>query len=208
MFRLVILLFVAGLELCANPELLFAQQSTSNSAAKHSSIGKAALETGSLADGVYRNSYFHFSYRQPYGWVDRTEEMRAESDTEKSKVLLALFERPPAAPGDTVNSAVVIAAESTASYPGLKTAADYFVPLTEIVQSKGFKPLNDPYEFPVDGWPIVRRDFTKDATGVSMHQSSLVMLAKGYAVSFTFIAANDDDIVELIEKLSFRKKTR
>jgi hypothetical protein len=39
-----------------------------------------------------------------------------------------------------------------------------------------------------------------------MHQTSLVMLEKGYAVSFTFISGSEDEVDQLIEKLSFAKK--
>jgi hypothetical protein len=140
--------------------------------------------------------------------VDRTADARENTETEKSKVLLAIFERPPAASGDTVNSAVIIAAESADTYPGLKTAVDYFGPLTELTQSKGFKVVNDPYEFPVDGRPLIRRDFIKDRGSVTMHQSSLVTMSRGYVLSWTFIAGNDDDVVELIQKLNFGKKAR
>jgi hypothetical protein len=175
---------------------------------KHSPARKIPLEPGSILNGTYRNNHFQFLYRLPFGWVDRTSDIREGTETDKSKVLLAIFERPPAATGDTVNSAVIIAAETVDSYPGLKTAVDYFGPLTELTESKGFKAVNEPYEFPVDGRPIIRRDFMKDVGSLAMHQSSLVMLAKGYVLSFTFIGGNDDEVVELIEKLSFVKKTR
>jgi hypothetical protein len=184
--------------------LLLAQQSPVPSP-KHSPAHKTSFDMGSIADGTYRNSSFQFSYRLPFGWVDRTSDIG--EDTEKSKVLLAIFERPPAASGESVNSAVVIAAESADSYPGLKTAAQYFGPLTELTESKGFKVVNEPYEFPVDGRSIIRRDFTKERGSVTMHQSSLVMMAKGYVLSFTFIGGNDDEVTELIEKLSFLRKT-
>jgi hypothetical protein len=36
-----------------------------------------------------------------------------------------------------------------------------------------------------------------------VHQTSLVVLEKGYEVSFTFIGGSEDEINELIEKLSF-----
>ena len=39
-----------------------------------------------------------------------------------------------------------------------------------------------------------------------MRQTSLVMLEKGYAVSFTFIGGSEDEVNELIEKLSFAAK--
>ena len=197
---------------CFYSGLLFAQQSTPSSSAsssKHSAVHEIQLEPGSIINGIYRNNYFQFSYRPPFGWVDRTADMREDAETGKSRVLLAVFERPPAAAGKTVNAAVIIAAERTGSYPGLKTAADYFGPMSELTRSKGFKLVNDPYEFPVDGKPVVREDFSKDMGSVIMHQSSLAMISKGYVLSFTFIGGSDDDVTQLIENLNLGiKKAR
>ena len=36
-----------------------------------------------------------------------------------------------------------------------------------------------------------------------MYQSSLVMLSKGYAISFTFIGGSEDEVEQLIEQLTF-----
>jgi hypothetical protein len=167
------------------------------------------LDPGSIANGIYKNPTFGFSYRVPFGWVDRTDEMReASNDPAKSTVLLGIFERPPQAAGSTVNSAVVIAAESVSSYPGLKSAAQYFGPLSEVTEAKGLKAVNEPYEFPVDGKPIVRRDFTKQISNVGMHQSTLAMLARGYVLSFTFIGGSDDEVTGLIEWLRFGSPAR
>jgi hypothetical protein len=188
----------------------FAQQtppppdSSSRAAKTRSDI--AAADPGTLTDGTYRNPSFGFTYRLPFGWVDRTQQMRDDSADSKSQVLLAAFERPPEATGNTVNSAVIIAAESVTSYPGLKTAAQYFGPLAELTTAKGFKVVNEPYEFPVDARPIVREDFSKPLATLTMYQSSLALLQKGYVLSFTFIAGNEDDITALIEGLSFAKK--
>src|SRR5262249_39671509 len=135
---------------------------------------------------LYRNSAFSFRYQIPYGWVDRTKEMQkadnssnrkegqpteqqskggakeqAADQTSKSEVLPAVFERPPAATGDTITSAVVIASESAASYPGLKSAEDYLAPLTELVTTKGFTPDGDPYALDVESRHLWRADFTK-----------------------------------------------
>jgi hypothetical protein len=160
--------------------------------------------TPATAETLYRNPEFALTYKIPYAWVDRTQQMQDDStDPAKSKLLLAVFERPPEVAGDTVNSAVVITAESAATYPGLKTAADYLGPLTELTISKGFKPAGDPYEFSVGSTPLVRADFFKELGKLTMHQSSLVVLRKGFVVSVTFIAGSDDDLDELIEKLSF-----
>ena len=186
--------------------IVFGQQSppfSSRSSSRHSLPQKVSQGPGTVINGSYRNSYFQFAYQIPFGWVDRTLDMRGDTETDTSRVLLAIFERPPAASGETVNSAVVIAAESAAAYPGLKNAADYFAPLTNSTESKGFKVVNEPYEFPVDGKLIVRGDFTKERGSVTMHQSSLVMMSRGYVVSFTFVAGSDEDVKKLIEKLSF-----
>lgn len=174
---------------------------------------------------TYRNSELGFRYEIPYGWVDRTKEMRepsATQDTEsktpkpdakakpeavKGEVLLAVFERPPEASADTVNSAVVIAREPAASYPGLKKAEDYLAPLTELTTARGFQPDGDPSIVTIDAHDLVRADFIKALTEkVAMYQSTLAMVAKGQILSFTFIAGSEDEVDELIEKLGFGSK--
>ncbi len=173
---------------------------------------------------LYRNSTFAFRYKIPYGWVDRTQQMRedqppqpdakpetdaatksgAEIHSTSAEVLLAIFERPPNAPGDSVNSAVVIVSENAATYPGLKKADDYLAPLTELVTAKGFKSAGDPSIVDIDSRELVRADFSKPLTDkLTMHQSTLVLLAKSQIVSFTFIAGSEDDLDQLIENLHF-----
>jgi len=192
---------------------------------------------------VYRNAAFGFRYKIPYGWVERTKEMRepavaspeaapeSASDASSSapstpdsegktaaktkpqgEVLLAVFERPPNASGDSVNSAVVIASESAAAYPGLKKAVDYLGPLSELATAKGFKSDGDPDIAEIDSRELVRADFSKPMTDkMTMHQSTLILLAKGQIVSFTFIAGSADEIDDLIDGLHFaatRSKAR
>lgn len=160
-------------------------------------------DAGTVTEGLYHNAFFGFSCRIPFGWVERTAQMQEGSEPGKSLLLLSIFERPPEASGETVNSAVVIAAESVASYPGLKNAADYFGPLTELTTSKGFKVVNEPYEVSVGARQLVRSDFSKDVGPLTMYQASLVALEKGYALSFTFLGGNEDEVDQLIDGLSF-----
>jgi hypothetical protein len=152
---------------------------------------------------VYRNTAFGFRYRTPYGWVDRTKEMQ-EGNDDKGEVLLAVFERPPQAAGETINAAVVIAAEKAAAYPGLTKAEDYLRPLTELTTAKGFKVEGDPSELEVDSQRLVRVDFSKALNDkLTMHQSTLVLLAKREIVSFTFIADNVASVNDLIDAINF-----
>src|SRR5713101_4995196 len=156
---------------------------------------------------LYRNPAFGFRFQIPYGWVDRTQQMQEGqegNEAGKAEVLLAIFERPPQAIGDTINSAVVIASESAASYPGLKKAEDYLGPLTEFATSKGFKPEGEPYVLEVESRQLLRADFTKPLSDkVAMRQCTLVLLAKGQIVSFTFIAGSEDELDDLMDGLHF-----
>jgi hypothetical protein len=127
----------------------------------------------------------------------------ASTDSRKSLLLLAIFERPPEATGESVNSAVVITGESRSVYPGLKTAAEYFGPLTEVTTGKGFQPLNAPYYFQIGTRRLVRGDFSKNTGKVTMYQSSIAMLDKGYFVCFTFLGGSQEEVNGLIEGLSF-----
>jgi len=182
----------------------------------------AALQTcGQVAAGVLKCPGFGFSYKTTFGWVDRTDEMQSEGETEtpeaeksesgaagtpqgtKSGILLAVFERPPAAPGDTINSAVVIVAESLADYHGIKTAADYFGPITELAEQRGFKVENAPHAVSVGKKQLIRGDFSKERGKLTMWQSSLVMIEKGYIVSFTFVGGSEEEVEGLVQNLSF-----
>ena len=124
----------------------------------------------------------------------------------------------PGAAGPVPASTILIAAESLSAYPGLKTAEDYFAPLTEVVTAKGFKPVNDPYPFKVGKQQILRADFAREEHAAdavqdnkvpesklrpSVYQSTLVTLSHGAILSFTFLAASEDEVDNLIENLSF-----
>jgi hypothetical protein len=194
-------------------EALHAQMpTTSSSSSKPRSAPSqvSAPDSGALTNGLYRNSFFGFDYKLPFGWIDRTKEMSDDSSAsnppKKATLLLAAFERPPAASGDSVNSAVVFAAETVSSYPGLRTAEQYFGPLTELTKSKGLKVVNEPYAYSEGATRLVRGDFSKALGNLTMHQSTLVILESGYVVSFTFIGGSEDELNGLVESLTFAKK--
>ncbi len=166
-----------------------------------------------MSNSVYRNPSFGFTCRIPAAWVLRTEEMNARDDRKRrcghdrstakaGRVLLAAFSRPPEARAEDVNSSILIAAESVAAYPGLKDAAQYFGPVTEIAKAQGFEVVEEPYEFVIGTKTVVRGDFQKDVGSRVMRQSTLVVLARGYAVSFTFIGGTEDEVEELVQGLS------
>jgi hypothetical protein len=160
----------------------------------------SAPDPGTVTTGTYRNSSLGISYKGIYGWVDRTRQMSQDATANKGEVLLALFERPPEATASTVNSAVIIATEKISAYPGMTSAAQYFEPLTAATMAGGFKVANEPYPVTLGAKSLIRGDFKKD---LPAYQSSLVMLARGYVVSFTFIGENEEEVEKLIGGLSF-----
>jgi hypothetical protein len=197
-----------------------AQSSSSSSPSKQvhkpAPAAGSPLDSGMVSNGVYRNRAFGFTCKIPAAWVLRTEEMNARNDEgakadngttaeggKAERVLLAAFSRPPEARAEDVNGSIVIAAESVAAYPGLTDAAQYFGPVSEAAQAQGFDVVEEPYEFVVGKKTVVRGDFQKDVGSRVMRQSTLVVLARGYAVSFTFIGGTEDDVEELVGGLSF-----
>jgi hypothetical protein len=208
-------------------------ESSSSSSAKH--LKKPAAEVnseidpGTVSGSVYRNKILALSFKIPTGWVLRTEEMNAPrgasgdhgTDARSaspspdsrgdcphmcSRVLLAAFSRPPEARGEDVNASILIAVESQAAYPGLKDAAQYFGPLTEVAKAQGFAMDEEPYEIALENKILVRADFHRDVGTRVMRQSTLVFLSQGYAVSITVIGGTEDAVEELIDGLSFAGK--
>lgn len=179
---------------------LFAQAKPEKSA--------VVVACGPLSGQILKCPKFGFVYSIPFGWVDRTAEMAAppgndSAQSSNAETLLAVFERPPDAPGQTVNSAVVIAAESLKNYPGVKSAADYFGPVTDLAEKSGFTLVNEPYEFAVGTKKLVRADYSKPRGSLIMFQSTLAMIEKGEIVSFTFVGGSADEVDGLIDALKF-----
>ena len=93
-------------------------------------------------------------------------------------------------------------------YPGVKQASDYFGPISELAEQRGFKVVNEPYSFSVGTKQLVRADFSKERGKLTMWQSSLVMIEKGYIVSFTFAGGSEDELEDLIRRLSFAARVQ
>ena len=183
----------------------------SRSPAEKSAVG---LKCGPIADQLFKCPKFGFTVRVPFGWVDRTDDMQGKSESaadgsvrqateQGSQVLLAVFEHPPEVVADTINSAIVISSERLASYPGIKSAADYLGPITDLARERGFTAAGEPYPFSVGTRRLIRADFSREQGKLTMWQSSLVMIENHSIVSFTFIAGSDEETDDLVEQLSF-----
>jgi hypothetical protein len=180
---------------------------------------ESGVDSGGVVGAFYRNKTLGLSCKIPPGWVLRTEEMNTRPTSQSSsatqgaqgdtgannggQVLLATFSRPPEAKGEDVNGSILIAGEPIAAYPGLTEAVQYLGPLEEVAKAQGFTADEDPYEIAIGPKTLVREDFHKDVGTRVMRQSTLVFLAKGYAVSITVIGGTEDEVEELIDGLNF-----
>jgi hypothetical protein len=220
LIRMSSLVRAVGAVICSVTFAAAGQSARQNSAENSQSSSK-----NDASSQVYRNAEFGFRYELPYGWVDRTKEMglgnadlpadgKAKETVDsrardRAEVLLAIFEHPPEASTNTVNSSVVIASESVASYPGLKDAEDYVAPLTEVVTAQGFKAVGEPNSIEVDSRALVRADFVKTlhvkTTGeeLTMRQTTLIWVTKKRVLSFTFISDSEDRLDEIMDGLHF-----
>ena len=219
--RLLNLCFATAIA-CSLSTSVSAQSSSSSKHTKESSTaGTPVIDNGAVSNGVYRNKALGVACKIPAGWVLRTEEMNSADDegmqektsqqgtqrnTGDQRVLLAAFSRPPDARGEDINSSILIAAESVEGYPGLKEAAQYFGPLTEVAKAQGFTVDEEPYEYAVGAKKVVRGDIHKDVGTRVMRQSTLVFLSHGYAVSITIIGGTEDEVEELIYGVSITGK--
>src|SRR5260370_38448314 len=85
--------------------VLWAQQPASRSSKPSDQARSAVPEAGAISAGVYRNATFGFSYKLPYGSGGRTTGMHdAHDQAARSRVLLAIFDRPPEVTAGSLNS--------------------------------------------------------------------------------------------------------
>lgn len=211
------ILFLAAISGAVSIAPTATAQDSSSKHERHTS-GTSGFEAGSVDGRLYHNKSLGLTCAIPDGWVLRTDQLNDRSSDDPplarsegaqpagsvaAKVLLAAFSHPPEARAPDVNSSILIAAESTASYPGLKDAAQYFGPLSEVAKAQGLSMDEDLYEVAVGARTLVRGDFHKDVGSRIMHQSTLVGLFHNYVVSFTIIAGSENEIEELIDGLAF-----
>jgi len=191
---------------------------SSSSSAQHvrkpSSAADSTLDPGSVGNGVYRNRPRR-CLQNSAGWVLRTDEMNSRRPSDDPQRMIGhpgqsdntprgnppraaarccwRRSRAPGGHGGRCELIIVIAAESSTSYPGLKDAAQYFGPLSEVA-TRRIQGGNEPYQFLSGTKMLVRGDYAKDRGRRAMHQTTLVMLRRGYAISFTFIGGTEDEL--------------
>ena len=85
----------------------------------------------------------------------------------------------------------------------MRTAEDYFGSIKELAEAQDFKATNEPHSYSIGSKQLIRGDFSKPRGTLTMYQSSLSTIEKGYALSLTFIGGSADEVEELISRVTF-----
>jgi hypothetical protein len=180
-------------------------------------------ESGRVSDGVYRSTYFGFSYTYPHDWVvhgDATNqrlrelgkqratstkalsEPQAEVSLKHSYQLLTLFERALGTPGVVYNRSMQIIAEDVRPLPGITSGREYLLNAMEMLKKMGLQPLqDDPVGVVISGHQFFRLDFKNPVKDILIQQAMITTVSKGFAVSFGFSVGPDQDLEEVVRTL-------
>ena len=74
---------------------------------------------------------------------------------------------------------------------------------TKSLLPRASKWSTNPTHSPSGTKQLARSDFSKDWDKLTLEQATLVMVDKGYVVSFTFIGSSQDEVDGLLEGLRF-----
>ena len=158
---------------------------------------------GALNGRRYMNGYFGFSYRFPEGWSGNALRYPAVGESK----MYPLFSANPQAVGTSDVRYVSINADYLPPNTVIKTPKD-FLDVAVNAQSGSFDALHTDKRYVFAGKQFYRVDMvSKPEPGSPVfYQSQISTLLKSYAVTFSFMAANSDDMEELVrtmESLNF-----
>ena len=185
-------------------------------------------DEGSVKDGVYSNMFFGFSYAYPKDWVVHGEATKAhikELGKELAKEthalpeaslevglahtyqLLTVFRYQLGTPGVEENALVQVVAEDVRHAPATINGRVYLLNVRGLLIKMGCQPLQaEPVEVVFSSQKFFRLDYEQPVNGKSVHTAMLVIVSKGYALTFIFTAADQksvDEMVKTIQTLRF-----
>src|SRR5262245_3768885 len=154
----------------------------------------------------YMNGYFGFSYRFPEGWNGSALRYPAVGESK----MYPLFSANPQAASTSDVRYVSINADYLAPNSTAKTPKDFLeIALNAQAGPLGeFEALHTDKRYVFGGRQFYRVDMkAKPSPGTPVfYQTLICTILRSYAITFSFMAANDDDMEELVrtmESLSF-----
>ena len=173
-------------------------------------------DDGKIKDGVYYNSFFGFAFTYPKDWVVSDEAMkariqeRAEEYTDKrvklagmkdAYLILTVSRDPLGTSTGALNPTVLVAAEKVSHVPNAN-AKDFLLGYRALKVKDGIPSiLSEPVEFRRAGLQFFRDDYQGAIRGVSISQSTFVLIKKGYALVITFTGQDRKSVEEMAKSV-------
>jgi len=183
-------------------------------------------DDGSVTDGVYTNRFFGFSVTYPKDWVvhgeatnirlkeigkERAASTGAMSAASSEVVLkntyqlLTTFQYPLGAAVE-VNPSFMLVAERVSHAPGIVTGRDYLLHVRPLMIKTGLVPVNDePAELTIAGRKFFRQDSRMQMNGVSVEQTIIITVSKGFAIAFILSGKDQPSIDAMIKAVGTLK---
>ena len=131
---------------------------------------------------------------------------RLDASTVKTANLLTVFEHEAGAPVD-FNPSLMIAAENTASAPGIKTGKDYLFHTRKFLEQAQVKyAIDEVYTTSVGGREFAAMNVNTDYAGMNIKQVYYVAVKDGFSLTFITTYVTDqqqESLKEVIKTVQF-----
>jgi len=177
------------------------QQNTTGQSgtSQRNTVDAGATTTGNN----YHSDYFNFTYHLPDGFVAGTEQYRQSIEKlsgvhSSADTFILLHAEQQLAPDAGVNGALTIMADRLSRYPKGATEKDYLRHLvTQSLKGQG-DVLREGTEMTVSGQRFFRADYKVNGHG---YQTVMLTFQRGFALSWTFMAASKADLEGIVESM-------
>lgn len=182
-------------------------------------------ESSSIADNVYTNDFFGFTYEFPKGWSiedeqtmkyvaelskaaisggDPTKKAVVEEQWKRNHVLLAVHQHPYGTPVP-LNPAITVWATDESVAPGIQSGRDYLLALRMSLpqQRLDLKVIREPTDCTFDGKLFSRMDMALEAANEkSSYLSHVAIVLNRFALDYMFTAETPDRLEALVQTLN------
>lgn len=167
-------------------------------------------DNGAINARRYMNGYFGFSYRFPEGWNGNAVQRSLMPVSTKAARYFSLFTANPLASAGSDVRYIGIQADDLAHNSDIRSGKDFLQLSLEPLTGKtgAFEALHSAQKLTYGGRQFYRQDLKSKAGSGSpvFYQAQISTVVRDYALTFSFIAANLDDLQELtrtMESVSF-----
>jgi hypothetical protein len=178
----------------------------------HTVLLATVLGLASDPPRTFVSTEFGFSYKYPAQLIRNTagfqKRLLPHSAWQRNLVVLfSAFERPSF---PKAREGVVISADDTSYYGGLRTGKDYLPKVRAAMLRQGWIVSKLDYPVDLDGQQFCRADFMRKGK-VPIYQSSVCTVRRGYALNFILAGGSEQEIDQLFGSLAsihFQRRDR